>query len=333
MFRAGGDSAGGGKWDLITTIYNTNQTYTVPVGAKNNEFHIRIFGGGGDGRVQFSDDATGTAGAGGWMNFQTLTLTPGEAIPITIGKNGSSGGTTSFGTYLSANGGEGYSIGYTWSSTYAASGGSGAGAIRMSNRTSFPCTNRVESFWKGGNGYQFGGGGVIGYANAANANNGCFGGTYFGSIYGGGNGAISNIHNSTNSKNSENGVNTISIIDESDTINADGIGYGQKGSGLAAGGGGYGANGGNGPAGGGGGYGKAGYGGDGVIYNYNHAPESKYYSYIAYVPGGGGSYGHGATYNKETATYGGGGSGCGSDSIYSRGASGICIIQYYAKTE
>ena len=84
-----------------TITFNTN--WTVP-NAINNAFDVRIFGGGGRG-------ASSGGGGGGWMNNATLTLTPGDNISITIGAGGNNefhrtGGTTSFGTYLSANGGE-----------------------------------------------------------------------------------------------------------------------------------------------------------------------------------------------------------------------------------
>lgn len=103
-------------------------------------------------------------GGGGWMNNGEVQVTSGSTIQITIGKGGApnqAGGTTSFGTYMSANGGS------------RANGGSGGG-------------------YAGGRGYQFGGGGG-GYHNRGGSGGtyGGGGGGYFGrggNNFGGGGG-------------------------------------------------------------------------------------------------------------------------------------------------
>ena len=107
---------------LRTETITGNTNWTVPISV-NNEFSVRIFGGGGV-----------SPGGGGWMNNGEFTLTPNDTIQITIGRGGNwqnryqhTGGTSSFGTYLSAVGGD------------ELNGGSGGGG--------------------GGIGYQFGGGG------------------------------------------------------------------------------------------------------------------------------------------------------------------------------
>ena len=154
----GGSGSSGGK--LITEYITFNHNWTVPNNVKNNEFSIRIFGGGG-----WSYSA---GGGSGWMNNDTKTLTPASVVYISIGQGGSniigsSGGTSSFGTYLSANGASG------------ASGGAGGN--------------------NGGTGYQFGGGfggywdglpgGVWGGGGGCFKNNGGSGGTYGGGGCGG----------------------------------------------------------------------------------------------------------------------------------------------------
>lgn len=69
-------------------------------------------------------------GASGWMNNDIIQVTPGEIINIVVGNVGES---TSFGTYLSANGGSwdsGGAGGHTWdyyqSRGYQFGGGVGA---------------------------------------------------------------------------------------------------------------------------------------------------------------------------------------------------------------
>ena len=148
---------------LITEIISENSNWVMPSYISNNSISVRIFGGGGG----------GMHGGGGWMNNGEFTFSPGTVIPIAIGDAGyrRDGGTTSFGTYLSANGGGSDS-----------NGGAGGG--------------------KGGTGYQFGGGGTYNQKNAGSggiwggggggggmiqdATNSCSGGN--GGAYGGGGG-------------------------------------------------------------------------------------------------------------------------------------------------
>lgn len=133
-----------GNGVLITDIVTGNKTYEVVSYARNNQFSVRLFGGGGSG----TRDAY-RLGFSGFMNNDILTLTPGAKISITVGsgayyvnsKNYSTtGGTTSFGTYLSAEGGS-----YT-------RGGSGAAP----NNTSYSCW-----YFSGVGATQFGGGSGI----------------------------------------------------------------------------------------------------------------------------------------------------------------------------
>ena len=305
MFRAG--SGGGGSYQYKSEIFTTNGIFTMPGGVKDNQVYVRIFGGGGGGSCldymsTYEDsypDGWGHGGGGGWMNNGWVTLDPGTIVQINIGSGGNggkytgsynyfrgnSGGITTFGTYLSANGGSG--AGYDG----GGNGGSGGGGSFTAN---------------GGTGYQFGGGGSGYHWMCKGGSGGQWGGN-------GGN----------NNTTATNGINTLNSIQESDLINADGIGYGIGGAsysnqhyGGGGGGGGYGANGGNaGKAtrgyggGGGGGYGKAGVGGD--------------------YGGGGGSYGRGASYGIAPQ-YGGGGLG-GYTETAGSGANGICIIHYFAK--
>ena len=105
-------------YELTTEVIQFNTNWIVPE-TLNNQFDVRIFGGGGGGGYM-NGWALWTGGGGGWMNNAVLELTSGSIIPIIIGiggngvyfglyggGNGATGGTTSFGAYLSANGGTG----------------------------------------------------------------------------------------------------------------------------------------------------------------------------------------------------------------------------------
>lgn len=154
-----GSSDGSFLGILKTEIITSNQVWTAPK-AKNNSFSVRIFGGGGGG-------SNNAGGGGGWMNNGILTIKPGTNIQIIIGKGGdfeiynninsTSGGTTAFGSYLSANGGGRASI------NIGGNGGSGGGGGKQ-----------------GGTGYQFGGGG----SGGGNGGSGGIWGGGGGSMYG-----------------------------------------------------------------------------------------------------------------------------------------------------
>ena len=141
--RRGYGTEGRPKPQTLRTIYKiSTEEFQVP-NAINNSFHVRIFGGGGGGGYRSNVTYTsthifyGAGGGGGWMNNDTIDLTGYDSIPITIGTGGNAGsnyhqpgnagGTTSFGVFLSANGGSGGNA----SGGDGGNGGSGGGgAIR-----------------------------------------------------------------------------------------------------------------------------------------------------------------------------------------------------------
>ena len=327
--------------ELKTVIFKQSDTFIVPK-ARNQQFSVRIFGGGGGGGGDNYKGSQG-GGGGGWMNNAILTINQGDIVQVTIGKGGvgaivpnsgskanylrgSNGGTSSFGTYLSALGG-------TSVAGKGGDGGSGGGMFGGG------------TLLNGGTGYQFGGGG----GNYLGGNGGKWGGgggsgtnnvdlnkshiPRGGCLYGnsqnmneitgysglGGNGIV---YERSTPHAAENGTNTIgntevpeSLQGPGTTSGSGGGGYGGCGGKIYGGGGGYGANGGN--YGGGGG----GYGGKGGDYG-----------------GGGGSYGPGGTgpdrdtndISKVDGIFGGGGAGCGFYKQHcGNGGDGICIIQYY----
>ena len=107
LIKTGGTGSGGssGRNGLITEIFTSNTLWKVPEGIRNNEVSVRIFGGGGGGYCG--------GGGSGRMNNDIINISNESEIFITIGSGGSfvynncSGGSSSFGTYLSALGGSG----------------------------------------------------------------------------------------------------------------------------------------------------------------------------------------------------------------------------------
>ena len=91
-----------------TKTFTQNTQFVVPETIVDNEISVLIFGGGGGGGNDSSRGAPG-GGGGGWMNNGLITVSPLEVIQITIGLGGNisqDGGSSAFGVYLSANGGE-----------------------------------------------------------------------------------------------------------------------------------------------------------------------------------------------------------------------------------
>lgn len=356
--RGGSGSGSGGKKELVTEIFNTTDYNWVVPEAVDNQFLVTCVGGGGG----VADTHTG--GGSGWSNSEYLYLESNQIIEISVGVGGGTysgaGGTTSFGTYISATGG-GYG-----NSSFAGCGGAGGGG---------------RSGADGGDGYLWGGGGylsvsVTGYGGNAgpygggggsDANSAGSGGIYggggggggfghggTGGMYGGGGGGGyyggtggtyggngGGYRNSSSHTNPKNGTNTIGWTNVlNGYMNEDLRGAGKIANYIfntyCCGGGGYGGNGGGGNSegGGGGGYGGnggneggggGGFGGDGGNYG-----------------GGGGGYGKnakggdngggGGGYYTPANGYGGGGWfgwGNGANGNSGNGGNGVCIVKYY----
>ena len=151
-----------GAPELRTELITTNQNWKVPSSIRNSTISVRIFGGGGGSNYS-------RAGCGGYMNNGEITVSPNQSIQITIGAGGSiggTGGTTTFGTYLSANGGSLVAGGSGGAYCDGSQFGGGGGGNSYGN--------------KGGNGGMWGGGGGSIFGNGGN------GGTYGGGGGGGG---------------------------------------------------------------------------------------------------------------------------------------------------
>ena len=99
----------------IVKMYATSGTYTFTVPTAITSVRVRVWGGGGGGAS--GAGANNRGGGGGGFAMKTITgLTPGASITVTVGSQGlantgdsagTSGGTSSFGAYVSATGGSG----------------------------------------------------------------------------------------------------------------------------------------------------------------------------------------------------------------------------------
>ena len=85
------------KYDFITTT----SLYTVPSTLSGNSISVELYGAKG------SDSSTGI-GFPGEVITEEISVSPGETVPVYIGKagtDGSNGEPSSFGNYIIANGG------------------------------------------------------------------------------------------------------------------------------------------------------------------------------------------------------------------------------------
>lgn len=365
-FKAGG----GSKKRLITEIITADQDWTVPEGVKS--INVRLFGGGGAGGTSYldssyyeEDDAwrsITSGGGGGHMAYNSFNVVPGTVYHITIGQGGApagesfrglpggSGGTTSFGSLLSASGGSGGGLN-------GGDGGSGGGGGQ----------GALGAYGNGGNASYGGGGG------GAYKGNGGRGGTYGGGGGSGGNGGSGGAKGTHGGKGGNKatagsaGTNTIGQGLDFEGTGAAGASGTRRGGG---GGGGYGGPGGAGgygmrdsygdsyygDGGGGGGYGAKGGSGGSTIAVSDDDDTGR-------CEGGGGGGGYGGPGGSGDYGYGGGGGGYGLGgaggsfsgsknggiaaggrggsyfdtsllaTVYDRlpgyGGNGICIITYY----
>ena len=325
------------KTVIKSAIFTESGSWTVP--ANVTSVNVFLFGGGGGaGYTSHTGDndnnGTGYGGGGGsgHMAKSTLAVTPGQSIAITIGAGGArgssggtggTGGTTSFGTLLSAQGGSGGGSGTSTSSSAqggdggngGAGGGGGSAKCTMPNPSYPPGASHftyIQTYGKGGNGAQFGGGAGGDGSTSSGGNGGMYGGG--GGTYGGTAGTGGQYGGNGGAKGTKgaDGTNTTNIVglefvgqglggtsdNSSDTGGGGGGGYGGSGgSYCGGGGGGYGADAGFGTGGGG-------YGG---------------------VPTGTGGGGYGAN------NYGRGGNSEYNNTTDVAGKSGICIITWTAQ--
>ena len=175
--------------------FTANGTFTVPSGVTTVWVSMAGGGGGGGGSSEGSPggNARGGAGGGGAQAYlaEPVTVTPGASYTITVGAGGAGGGNdtiggsgeaSSFGTLLTANGGEGGGV--NWSGVGGAPGGPGGskGQLRITYTDTADCGDWDQGGQGGGSmfgspsldgqaGTRYGGGGagssggLCGYGN------------------------------------------------------------------------------------------------------------------------------------------------------------------------
>ncbi len=154
--------------------FTASGSFTVPQGV--SRVRVTVIGGGGAGGTD-AQLPGGGGGAGGRALRIISGLTPGAVIPVTVGAggvastspaDGSPGGTSSFGVYVSATGGQGGSGGFANSA--AAGGGGGGGAGGDVNIGGSFGTDSIVIAARGGDGGGPGAGrGTTGYATGMSA--------------------------------------------------------------------------------------------------------------------------------------------------------------------
>lgn len=93
--------------------YTASGTYVVPAGVSQVE--VELWGGGAGSYASYSTIPSGGGAGGGYARKRIADLTPGQVIAVTVAAGGAggttsggaptSGGTSSFGTFVSATGG------------------------------------------------------------------------------------------------------------------------------------------------------------------------------------------------------------------------------------
>lgn len=113
--------------------YTTKGTYTFTVPSSVSVLKVLVVGGGGGGaggRTSGSDTNSGGGGGGGGINITSLSVTPGQQIPVIVGGGGNGGGSTAYGS------GTGNPGGSSSFGSITASGG-GAGLSETSGGTAY----------------------------------------------------------------------------------------------------------------------------------------------------------------------------------------------------
>lgn len=159
----------------FSQAFTSSGTFYVPSGVTRLRATV-IGGGGAGGSVASGSGGAGGGGAGGHGIVWLSGITPGAAVPVTVGSfgagiansAGANGGTSSFGTYCSATGGTGGGVGSSSVNGSGSPGGtvSGAGVYYVGSSG----TDAVPGVLRGGDGGGPGGGkGGSGSANGVNA--------------------------------------------------------------------------------------------------------------------------------------------------------------------
>lgn len=317
-----------GVKNLHYVEYETSTNWVAPNDIIGKATVICVGGGGGGGGNRNAD--AGGGGGSGYIEIGSVEITPGQTYRIVIGAGGAggigntgtvqrpatdgdAGGSTSFGSLLTAQGGAGGKQGGT---SLGGDGEAGGGAGGRST---------TQNGRNGGAGRIYGGGGGAGYG----VSNGGAGGTYGA----GGGKARTGSDGAAGAKAGQPFSDATLIFGshatELSVVGTDGFGgvNGKASTTLSSGygGGGYGSVGG--AAGAYGGGGGAGFGGTGGAGNNGGGGGGGYFG----AGGDGGSTSGGKAGSRGG---GGGGAGVGSSSTYyggGQGGSGVVAIIYWTR--
>ena len=209
------------NYSLQTDIITSSTDWVVP--DHDGNITVLVYGAGSGGNFE-------AGGSGGFLNTGEFDIPTGQHVPITIGTGGGSGqtmgtgGTTSFGTYLSANGGSQYDGGST-------GGGNSNANAHLFGKGAFMRYTGNAGIWGGG------GGGLFAFTSYYSNTRASNGGTY-----GGGGGACVIYEGWKDSRIVVGGLNmTNSIVNGGNggTYGGGGAGYAKGNRGSHGGNGGY----------------------------------------------------------------------------------------------
>lgn len=173
-------------------VFTSSGTFVVPDGV--TKVRARVTGGGGGGGATGGGSYKAMGGGGGGFAIGEYSVTPGASITVTVGAggagatasgtgnyvNGSAGGTSSFGAFCSATGGEGGKAAITTNPLASLGGIGSGGALNFSGG---------KSYTGAGGGTPGGGaaGSILGNGGNSGAATGCYaaGGGGVGSNHGG----------------------------------------------------------------------------------------------------------------------------------------------------
>jgi hypothetical protein len=152
-----------------STVYATPGTYTFTIPSTVTALDVQVWGAGGGSGGTWGTNSTSVAGAGGGYGYSYLQgVTPGATVSVTVGAGGTAGlanggsptaggtgGTSSFGTYITCTGGGGGNPGNGTIGTPAATPGTSTGGqLNFAGQ-------------QGGQGYPLGSGSGGNYATGA----------------------------------------------------------------------------------------------------------------------------------------------------------------------
>lgn len=164
--------------NFVIEKIETSTVWTAPK-ARNQQFRVyAVGGGGGGGCASYDYSRGGGGGGGGYVTIEDVTVPEGEEVTIVCGAGGEAsaghgkdGGTTEFGSYVSAAGGKGGKMydypTYTGSRVSSSGGAGGDGGAGGGGGAAYSNVSDGAYGGNGGNGGTYGGGGGAGCRNTS----------------------------------------------------------------------------------------------------------------------------------------------------------------------